>query len=139
MMAAREIQSAYRGFRVRNTMDRLHRAAYYIQGHVRMLWLTKYFKIMRAAALKIQNLAQKYLAKKLVIQRREAGYYEGIETERNLLRSVESEVIFNQKNGVENFEVGGFSIRLNWLKENSKFKSKIPDIESFIPSKWEFF
>ena len=52
--SATAIQKMSKGFIVRTRMDRLNRAAGFIQGYTRMLWLSKYFQEMKAAARKIQ-------------------------------------------------------------------------------------
>lgn len=52
--AATSIQKTSKGFIVRTRMDRLNRAAGFIQGYTRMLWLSKYFQQMKTAARKIQ-------------------------------------------------------------------------------------
>ena len=55
--AATSIQKTSKGFIVRTRMDRLNRAAGFIQGYTRMLWLSKYFQQMKTAARKIQVTA----------------------------------------------------------------------------------
>jgi myosin heavy subunit len=52
--AANTIQKISKGFIVRTRLDRLNRAAGFIQGYTRMLWLSKYFQEMKQAARKIQ-------------------------------------------------------------------------------------
>jgi myosin heavy subunit len=52
--AATTIQKISKGFIVRTRLDRLNRAAGFIQGYTRMLWLSKYFQEMKIASRKIQ-------------------------------------------------------------------------------------
>ena len=52
--AATTIQKISKGFIVRTRLDRLNRAAGFIQGYTRMLWLSKYFQEMKTASRKIQ-------------------------------------------------------------------------------------
>lgn len=52
--AANTIQKISKGFIVRSRLDRLNRAAGFIQGYTRMLWLSKYFQEMKLATRKVQ-------------------------------------------------------------------------------------
>lgn len=137
-MATIVIQRYFRGFMIRNRLDRLNRAAGYLQGYMRMLWLTKYFKLMRVSAIKIQKLARKYLFRKSVIKEREKGYYHKLETEKNILREIESKVIFKRLKGVKELKPETLPVKLSWFKKRSKFMSKIPEVKTFTPSKDSF-
>ena len=72
--AATMIQKMAKGFLVRARMDRLHRAASFIQGYTRMLWLSKYYQLLRIAVRKIQRVVKKYLIKKNKIEERMIGF-----------------------------------------------------------------
>jgi hypothetical protein len=61
--AATAIQKISRGFLVRTRLDRLQRAAGFIQGYTRMLWLSKYFQLIKKNVRKIQTFVRKYLIK----------------------------------------------------------------------------
>ena len=66
--AAKFIQTMAKGYIVRQRMERLNRAAFFIQGHFKMSWLSSLFKKVRNAAIKIQVFISIYFYKLLNIK-----------------------------------------------------------------------
>lgn len=93
--ALRIVQKALRGVLVRNRMRTLHMAAAYIQGYMRMKWLSTLFQKLRFEVRKIQKVVRKFLIRKKMVRER---MYEFFGKEVNLLENVRN---------VENFAMFG--------------------------------
>ena len=72
--SAKIIQRNVRGFIVRSTLKRLNRAAFYIQGFIKMKWLSTLFRDLRIVAIKIQRAVRRWLAKKRTVEDRMHSY-----------------------------------------------------------------
>lgn len=118
------IQKWLRGFFVRTRLDRINRAAGYLQGYLRMKWLTKYFKMMKTSALKIQKFARKYLFRKKIIEEREKGFYSKPGNEVDVLRGVENNVIFGQKKAIQAIDPEKLPVTLSWFKKSKSLNRK---------------
>ena len=73
--ALRIIQKTFRGVLVRNRLRTLHMAAAYIQGHMRMKWLSTLFQKLRFEVRKIQRVVRKFLINKKVVQERLIDFF----------------------------------------------------------------
>lgn len=127
-----------KGFLVRSRMDRLHRAASFIQGYTRMVWLSKYYQLLRASVRKIQRVVRKYLIKKNKIEERMISFLSKSKQYIKALRTVEHDIIFNQSdsfqalNNLENYT------RVKFFEDERSFKSSIPDVKTFVPGIYFF-
>ena len=93
--ALRIIQKTFRGVLVRNRLRTLHVAAAYIQGHMRMRWLSTLFQKLRYEVRKIQRVVRKFLIRKKMVRERLIEFFG---KEINLLENVRN---------VENFAMFG--------------------------------
>ena len=66
----RVIQRNLRGFFVRSTIARFNRAASFIQGHLRMRWLSTLFQTLRVGTLRIQKAVRSWLIMRKIIRER---------------------------------------------------------------------
>ena len=73
--ALRIIQKTFRGVLVRNRLRTLHMAAAYIQGYMRMKWLSTLFQKLRFEVRKIQRVVRKFLIRKKVVQERLVEFF----------------------------------------------------------------
>lgn len=131
--AATRIQKMAKGFLVRSRLDRLHRAASFIQGYTRMLWLSKYYNLLKHAVGKIQRVVRKYLIKKNKIEERMIGFLSKTKEYIKALRSVEHDVIFTQANCFNDLKNLEKFTRVKFFEDERNFKESIPKISSFIP------
>lgn len=122
-----------RGFLVRSRMDRLHRAASFIQGYTRMLWLSKYYELLRQAVRKIQRVVRKFLIKKNKIEERMTGFLAKSKEYIKALRTVEHDVIFSQSDSFGDLSNLERFTRIKFFEDERSFKESIPHIRSFIP------
>lgn len=68
--AVRKIQKVSRGYIIRQRLNRLNRAAFYIQGFFRMRWLSALVKRLRKAAKIIQRNVRIFINRKKAIRKR---------------------------------------------------------------------
>jgi Regulator of chromosome condensation (RCC1) repeat len=122
-----------KGFLVRSRMDRLHRAASFIQGYTRMIWLSKYYQLLRVAARKIQRVVKKFLIKKNKIEDRMIGFLAKSKEYIKALRTVEHDVIFCQSDSFADLSNLEKFTRVKFFEDERSFKESIPTIRSFIP------
>lgn len=132
------IQKMAKGFLVRSRMDRLHRAASFIQGYTRMLWLSKYYQLLRAAVRKIQRVVRKYLIKKNKIEERMISFLTKSKQYIKALRTVEHDVIFNQSDSFQALQNLENYTRVKFFEDERSFKTSIPDVKTFVPGKIYF-
>jgi myosin-5 len=131
--AAIIVQKHVRGFIVRSRMDRLHRAAAYIQGYTRMLWLSRYFQEMRTAARKIQRAVRKYLLKTKKSDEHMADFLVSSKQYIANLRVVEHDIIFRQKEALEDIRNIELYTKVKYFEDEKSFKQSVPSLHSFIP------
>lgn len=114
--ALRVIQKAFRGVLVRNRLRTLHLAAAYIQGHMRMRWLSALFQKIRFEVRKIQRAVRKFLIRKKRVQERLVEFF-----------SKEVGLLENVRN-VENFAMFGDSSseaeRTNFFQNHTPYNLK---------------
>jgi len=95
---SRLIQRNVRGWIVRSTLNRMHRAAQYIQGYIRMRWLSTIFQDLRRAALKIQRAARCWLARKKVVRERLQNFLSPEAHVFEELKAAEQMILFGVQN-----------------------------------------
>ena len=71
---ARVIQKKARGFIVKSSYVRMRRAAVFIQGHMKMRWLSNLFQKLRTVSIKIQKAVKKWYIRRKVIKERMQKY-----------------------------------------------------------------
>jgi myosin-5 len=131
--AATMIQKVAKGFLVRSRLDRLHRAAGFIQGYTRMLWLSKYYQLLRKSTRKIQVFVRKYLLKNNKIQERMGEFLRSAKQYIKHLRKVEHDLIFKQKNSFFDLQNLENYTKVKFFEDEKSFKDSIPTLKSFIP------
>ena len=72
----RVIQRNVRGFIVREAIGRMKRAAFFIQGYVRMRWLSSLFQALRVGTLRIQRAVRAWLTRRHALQERMKDFLE---------------------------------------------------------------
>jgi myosin heavy subunit len=131
--AATGIQKMGRGFLVRTRMDRLNRAAGFIQGYTRMLWLSKYFQEMKGATKKIQVVVRKYLLKNKKTDERMGDFLTSSKQYIKNLRVVEHDVLFKQKASFDEIKNIEDYTKVKFFEDEKSFRRSIPEVPSFIP------
>ena len=131
--AATTIQKVGRGFLVRTRLDRLHRAAGFIQGYTRMLWLSKYYQLLRKSVRKIQVFVRKYLLRDKKIEERMAIFLTSAKQYIRHLRKVEHDIIFKQKSSFGKLENLENYTKVKFFEDERSFRESIPKFDSFIP------
>lgn len=131
--AATLIQKIARGFLVRTRLDRLHRAAGFIQGYTRMLWLSKYYQLLRKSTKRIQVFVRKYLLKNRQINERMGGFLTSTKQYIRHLRKVEHDIVFKQKNSF--FDMSNLEnyTKVKFFEDEKSFRESIPKIDTFVP------
>ena len=131
--AATSIQKVARGFLVRSRLDRLHRAAGFIQGYTRMLWLSKYYQLLRKNTKKIQVFVRKYLLRNKKIEERMANFLTSAKQYIRHLRTVEHDLIFKQKESFHNLNNLENYTKVKFFEDERSFRNSIPKIDTFVP------
>jgi myosin-5 len=131
--AATMIQKVAKGFLVRSRLDRLHRAAGFIQGYTRMLWLSKYYQLLRKSTIKIQVFVRKYLLKNSKIQERMGAFLSSAKQYIRHLRTVEHDIIFKQKNSFYDLNNLENYTKVKFFEDEQSFRDSIPTMKTFIP------
>ena len=114
--ALRVVQKTFRGVLVRNRLRTLHYAAAYIQGYMRMRWLTTLFQKLRFEVRKIQRVVRRFLIRKKGVQDRLIEFF-GREVS-----------LAENTRGVENFALFGDSSqteeRTDFIKSHTPYNLK---------------
>lgn len=131
------IQKVFRGFVVRNRLDRLNRAAQYIQGYLRMKWLSAYYKILKESTIKIQRFARTYLLKKMRVDEINRGFYSGPLDSLEALAIIENKILFEREKALEEALEDGYSTSLTVqsISQVGTLRKSITGFKSFIPGK----
>ena len=130
--ATRKIQKIARGYIVRQRLNRLNRAAFFIQGHFRMKWLTALVKRLRKAAKIIQRNVRIFINRKKAIKSRIDGFLESHYSNfEDLTKKEKNHLFYNNEEVNNNGSDGGSSIELEEgyllgnVKEVAPYDSKI--------------
>lgn len=122
--AFRIIQKTFRGVLVRDRMRTLHLSAAYIQGYMRMRWLSTLFQKLRFEVRKIQKCVRKFLIRKNKMKERLSEF---IQKELSLLENVKN---------VENYAMFGDtstdSGRDNFFQNHTPYNMKKVNLFSQI-------
>ncbi|CAI2359384.1 unnamed protein product [Moneuplotes crassus] len=94
--ALRIIQKNFRGVLVRNRLRTLHHAAAFIQGHMRMRWLSTLFQKMRFEIRKIQRCTRKFLIRKKKMKERLMEFFPQEIASLENVRNVENYAMFGE-------------------------------------------
>jgi hypothetical protein len=117
----------------------MQRAAGYIQGHLRMTYLTKYFKLVQKSVRTMQKIMKMYYVKNKVIKARLNAYFSKNKNSMEQLRALETAVIFKEFDGLNDLEDLENYTRVKFFEGEKSFRECIPQLESFIPSKFRKF
>jgi hypothetical protein len=132
MMATR-IQKYVRGYLVRIRMDRLHRAAWFIQGFLRMRMFWKFRTRARQCAKVLQKWMMRYTYRKKIIQERLDSFMGGAQNRMRHNQKIEYDVVFKKKVDFLTSENVMAYTNVEFFATASDFQAKIPVIESYIP------
>jgi Fe-S cluster assembly ATPase SufC len=116
-------------------MDRMNRAASYIQGHMRMLYLSAYFQHVKRSVRTMQKIMKMYHVKNKIIKERLNEYFSKNKNSMEQLRALETAVIFKEFDGLNDLEDLENYTRVKFFEGEQSFRESIPHVESFIPSK----
>jgi len=93
------IQKNVRGFIARGVIKRLNKAAFLIQGYMKVRWLSTIFQQLRAATLKIQKAFRTYLVRKQVVDARFIDYLQDESSVYEASKQIEQQVLFGFPGG----------------------------------------
>ena len=113
----------------------MNRAATFIQGYVRMLYLSKYFQMVKISVRSMQRILKMYHLKNKIIRKRLDTYFALNANSMEQLRALETAVIFKEFDGLNNLEDLENFTRVKFFENQKSFRESIPHVESFIPSK----
>ena len=131
--ATRKIQKIGRGYIVRQRLQRLNRAAFFIQGYFKMNWLTALVKRLRKAAKIIQRNVRIFINRKIAVRKRitsflvnHTSHYEDlVKTEKNSLFSKKEEKGKQEMHGDDGSIDKDDGYLLNNVKEVAPYDNKI--------------
>ncbi|CAD8077781.1 unnamed protein product [Paramecium sonneborni] len=116
-LAAIRIQKRIKGIQVREHIRKLNKAAFKIQGFVKMKWLSTTFKQIRMSTRKIQKLIRIYLIKQRAKNIKKEKYLKPLEEEIQQIIKIEENDLFG--NNINQFS---FDQILN--QEDDQFRDK---------------
>ena len=114
-------------------MDRLNRAARFIQGYMRTLYLKVYYKNLMKAVRTIQKYLRMYFIKNKIITKRLNHYFATTKNSMQELRKLEYAVIFKKNEWFYTLENLENYTRVKFFDADVSFINNIPKIDSFIP------
>ena len=131
--STRKIQKIGRGYIVRQRLQRLNRAAFYIQGFIKMKWLTALVKRLRKAAKIIQRNVRIFINRKIAIRKRinsflvnhTSHYDDLVKSEKNRLFSKKDEKGRQETRGEDGTFDGDDGYLLNNVREVAPYDNKI--------------
>lgn len=131
--AGRTMVRITKGFLVRARLNRMHRAAGFIQGNLRMRMLVKYLSLMKESAVKIQKLAKKYLLRKRAVNIHMARFMRRNKEFIPQIKNIEHDVIFRQEESFYDLKNLENYTKVKFFEDSKDFREFIPRIDSFIP------
>jgi myosin-5 len=131
--AQKTIAKHSKGFIVRSRLDRMRRAAFFIQGFFRGLILQKYRVLVRETVVKIQRGLKKFFLRKRIVNVRMNNFSKKNKDFMQQIKNIESDVIFKQGDtfndikGLENYT------KVKFFEDSKDFREFIPKLDGFIP------
>lgn len=98
-----------------------------------MLWLSRYYKVLKLAVRKIQRCFRKHFIKKKKIDERMFGFLRSNKEYVNSLRKVEHDIIFKGARSFDNPENLEAYSKVKFFESKGSFRKAIPHVTSFIP------
>lgn len=131
--AGRTMVRITRGFLVRSRLNRMHRAAQFIQGYLRMKILVKYRGLVKESILKIQKLARKYLLRKKAVNAHMARFMRRNREFIPQIKNIEHDVIFRQEESFYDLKNLENYTKVKFFEDSKDFREFIPKMDGFIP------
>jgi myosin-5 len=131
--AALNIQRSAKGYLVRTRLDRMNRAAGFIQGFTRKLWGGKYLKMVQDSLIKIQRAGKKYINKMRIINKRNDAFNKKQRPFIDQVKTIEHDVIFHQQSSFYDLKNLENYTRVKFFDDPKNFRDYIPKLKSFIP------
>lgn len=122
--ALRVIQKTFRGVLVRNRLRTLHMAAAFIQGYMRMRWLSTLFQKLRFEVRKIQRVVRRFLIRKKKVQERLVEFFQKEVGMLENVRNVERYAMFGDSNTEEE--------RIRFFKNHTPYNLKKINLFSHV-------
>ena len=132
--AGRTMVRITRGFLVRSRLNRMNRAAFYIQGFLRTKMFVKYLQLVKESVKKVQRAMRKYLLRNQVIKHRMSVFFKKNKEFIQQIKNIEHDVIFKQGDSFYDLKNLENYTRVKFFEDSKDFREYIPKIASFIPA-----
>ena len=130
---ATRIEKFVRGYLVRIRMDRLHRAARFVQGFLRMRVLGKYRTRARMCAKVMQKWMMRFSVRQKIIKERMEGFMGGAQMRMRCNQKIEYDIVFKKRVDFLTSENVMAYTNVEFFATAPDFQANIPTIESYIP------
>lgn len=128
------IQKIIRGFLVRKRLNRLHRAAFKIQGYFRMVWMRNYFLQMSQSARLIQKCYRKYFTKKKRIDQKMDLFLDEYGKYNQEVNDIEYTILFDDVSNLSNMKNIDTFTKLPFFLNDEKIDFGTNNYKKFIPN-----
>ena len=128
------IQKIIRGFLVRKRLNRLHRAAFKIQGYFRMIWMRNYFLQMSKSAKLIQKCYRKYFTKKKRIDMKMDIFLDEYGKYNQEVNDIEYTILFDDAANLSNMNNIETFTKLPFFLNDEKINFGTNNYKKFIPN-----
>lgn len=128
------IQKIVRGFLVRKRLNRLHRAAFKIQGYFRMVWMRNYFLQMSKSARLIQKCYRKYFTKKQRIDQKMDLFLDEYGRYNQEVNDIEHSILFDDVANISNMKNINTYTKLPFFLNDEKIDFGTNNYRKFIPN-----
>jgi myosin-5 len=131
--AGRTMVRITRGFLVRARLNRMKRAARYIQGFMRMKVLVKYLALMRESAKKIQLAVRRYIIRMRAVDLHMNRFMRRNKEFMPQIKNIEHDVVFHQEESLYDLKNLDNYTKVKFFEDSRDFREFIPKIDSFVP------
>ena len=128
------IQKIIRGFLVRKRLNRLHRAAFKIQGYFRMIWMRNYFLQMNKSARLIQKCYRKYFTKKKRIDQKMDLFLDEYGKYNQEVNDIEYTILFDDVSNLSNMKNIDTFTKLPFFINDQKIDFGANNYKKYIPN-----
>lgn len=123
-----------RGFLVRARLNRMRRAATYIQGFMRMRILVKYLSLVKVSVRKIQHAVRKYIIRMRAVDLHMNRFMRRNREFMPQIKNIEHDVVFHQQESLYDLKNLENYTKVKFFEDSRDFREFIPKTGSFVPA-----
>jgi myosin-5 len=131
--AGRTMVRITRGFLVRARLNRMQRAARYLQGFLRMKMLVKYLRLVKISVRKIQHAVKRYIIRMRAVDLHMNRFMRRNKEFMPQIKNIEHDIVFHQQESLFDLKNLDNYTKVKFFEDSRDFREFIPRIDSFVP------